>query len=64
MSLTLVTPPQLEPVDTSDAQAQAVVAHAGETGLLARLIAAARAHVEQVTWRQLITVEYGWRLER
>ena len=64
MSLTLVTPPQLEPVDTFDAQAQAVVAHAGETGLLARLIAAARAHVEQVTWRQLITAEYEWRLDR
>jgi uncharacterized phiE125 gp8 family phage protein len=64
MSLTLVTPPAVEPVDISDAQEQAIVAYAAETVLLARLIAAARAHVEQVTWRQLITAEYEWRLDR
>jgi len=64
MSLTLVTPPQVEPVAVGLVREQAVVAHDEDDGLLLRLITAARMHVEQVTWRQLITATYEWRLDR
>lgn len=64
MSLTLVTPPAAEPVLATDVEAQAVIASGVDTALVDRLITAARAHVEQVTWRQLITAEYEWRLDR
>lgn len=64
MSLTLVTPPAAEPVTPAEVQQQAVIAAGVDTALVDRLITAARAHVEQVTWRQLITAEYEWRLDR
>jgi len=64
MSLTLVTPPQVEPVAIGTVKEQAIVAHDEDNGLIARLITAARMHVEQVTWRQLITATYEWRLDQ
>ena len=64
MSLTLVTPPSVEPVAIGEVQEQAIVAHPEDNALIARLITAARMHVEQVTWRQLITATYEWRLDR
>lgn len=64
MSLTLVTLPQVEPVAIGEVQEQAIVPHPEDNGLILRLITAARQHVEQVTWRQLVTATYEWRLDR
>ena len=64
MSLVLVTPPAVEPVLAALAQQQAVITAGVDDALVERLITAARMHVEQVTWRQLITAEYEWRLDR
>lgn len=64
MSLVLVTPPAHEPVRVYDVEFQAIVDGCQQTWYLQQLISAARTHVEQITWRQLITAEYEWRLDR
>jgi uncharacterized phiE125 gp8 family phage protein len=60
MTALVTRPPAVEPVTLAEARAQMRVSDAGEDALIERLIAAARAHVEQLTRRALIS--QGWRL--
>lgn len=53
-SARLVTPPTLEPVSLAEAKAHMVLEASLDDALVLRLIAAARAHVEQVCWRALM----------
>jgi uncharacterized phiE125 gp8 family phage protein len=55
MSSILLIPPAAEPLSLADAKAYLRVAHADDDGLIAALIASARAHVEAQTRRALIT---------
>ncbi len=60
MSLTLITPPALEPVTLAEAKAHLKLDTAAEDTLIASLIAAARARAEWHTGRALVT--QGWTL--
>lgn len=55
MTSIITTPPAVEPVTVADARLHLRVTHPDEDALIARLIAAARTHVEQATRRALIT---------
>jgi uncharacterized phiE125 gp8 family phage protein len=55
MSLTLVTPPSVEPVTLAEAKAHLKVDTADDDALITALIAAARARAEWHTGRALIT---------
>jgi len=55
MSSILFVPPAAEPLSLADAKAHLRVEHADDDGLIAALIAGARAHVEAQTRRALIT---------
>jgi uncharacterized phiE125 gp8 family phage protein len=58
MSLELVTPPAVEPVTLDEAKAHLKVDTSADDGLIARLIAAARARAEWHAGRAFIT--QGW----
>jgi uncharacterized phiE125 gp8 family phage protein len=60
MATFLTRPPAVEPVTLAEAKAHLRIDGAEEDGLLGRLIAAARGHVEGRTRRVLI--EQGWRM--
>ena len=55
MSLTLITPPAVEPVTLAEARAQCRVDGTDEDALLTMAIAAARSRAEHETGRRLIT---------
>jgi uncharacterized phiE125 gp8 family phage protein len=57
---TLVSPPEIEPIDLYDVRAHLRVTHNEEDELLNALITAARVTVETITRRSLITQQ--WRL--
>jgi len=59
MTAVLVTPPAVEPVSLADMHAQLRLSATGEDNLIAAQIRAARAHVEGLTRRALIS--QGWR---
>ncbi|MCA1300710.1 head-tail connector protein [Stappia indica] len=59
MTAIVTTPPAAEPVSVEEARQHLRLTSTAEDGLIARLIRAARAHVESVTRRALIT--QGWR---
>jgi uncharacterized phiE125 gp8 family phage protein len=54
----LTTPPAVEPVTLAEAKAHLRIVHADEDDLIARLITAARRHLEQQTG--LCLVSQGW----
>ena len=62
MSSVLLTGPATEPISLAEAKAYLRVAQADDDDLIAALIAGARAHVEAVTRRALIT--QTWRHSR
>lgn len=51
----LITPPAAEPVTLADAKTHLRVDHSADDTLIESLIVAARQHVENVTWRALVT---------
>ena len=51
----LATPPAVEPVTVADAKGHLRITHDDENGYIEGLIEAARAHVEEMTGRALIT---------
>jgi uncharacterized phiE125 gp8 family phage protein len=55
MSLAILTPPAQEPVTLADAKLFARIATSDDDAVIARLIAAARQHVEAFTRRALVT---------
>lgn len=55
MNYTLVTPPAAEPLTLDEVKAHLRVDGTAEDGLISGLITAAREHVEQHTWRALVT---------
>lgn len=55
MSLTLITPPTVEPVTLAEAKLHLRVDHSADDDLIATLIAAAREQCEHVTGQALIT---------
>lgn len=59
MTTFLTRPPAVEPVSLAEAKAHLRLDGSDEDGLVARLVAAARAHVEGRTSRAL--VDQGWR---
>ncbi len=59
MTTIIATPPAVEPVTIEEARLHLRISGTDEDALVARLISAARSHVEQVTKRSLIT--QGWR---
>lgn len=61
-SLTLVTPPAVEPVSLIEAQAAASVDSTDDGGLLLSLLLAARKHAEKMTGRAFVTQQ--WRLSQ
>lgn len=61
MRLTLVTPPQSEPVSLSEAKDHLRELDADQDSLIGSLIVAARAYVEELTGRALMT--QTWRLD-
>lgn len=66
MGLSLVTPPELEPVSIAEAKAHCRISSDEDDALLAGYILAARQHVEGYTRRALIrqtwdlTIDDGW----
>lgn len=60
MAIELVTPPATEPVSTADIKTHLRIDHSDEDSYLATLGSVARRHVEQITWRALIT--QTWRM--
>lgn len=60
MTAIVTTPPAQEPVTLEEARAHLRVSGSEEDALIARLIAAARQHLERVARRALVT--QGWRL--
>lgn len=62
-SLSLVTPPQQEPISLQEAKEHCRIDLDDEDGLLSGYITAARQHVEDVTGRQLITATWALTLD-
>lgn len=60
MGLVRTVAPATEPVSLTEAKAQCRIDGTAENDLLTALIAAARTHLEEITWRALIT--QTWRL--
>lgn len=60
MPATLITPPAAEPVALADVKAELRLEIPDEDSLLARMVTAARLHVETVTRRVLVT--QSWRI--
>jgi uncharacterized phiE125 gp8 family phage protein len=60
MPAILLAPPTVEPITLAEAKSFLRVAHGDDDGLIAALIAAARAHVETATRRALLT--QTWRI--
>ncbi|MCB9868145.1 MAG: phage head-tail connector protein [Phycisphaerales bacterium] len=64
MSLTITSEPAVEPLDLDDVKCHLRIDGDEEDERLERMITAARQFIEQVTWRQLITATYAWKLDR
>jgi len=62
MPAILLAPPTVEPITLAEAKSFLRVAHGDDDGLIAALIAAARAHVETATRRALLA--QTWRIVR
>jgi uncharacterized phiE125 gp8 family phage protein len=62
-SLSLVTPPVLEPISLQEAKEHCRIDLDDEDALIGSLIIAARQHVEDVTGRQLITATWALTLD-
>jgi uncharacterized phiE125 gp8 family phage protein len=62
-SLSLVTPPVLEPISLQEAKEHCRIDLDDEDALLSGYITAARQHVEDVTGRQLITATWALTLD-
>jgi uncharacterized phiE125 gp8 family phage protein len=62
-SLSLITPPEFEPITFDEAKAHCRVDVDDDDALITGLIVAARQHVENVTGRQLITATWALKLD-
>src|SRR5687767_2465071 len=62
-SLSLITPPEQEPITFDEAKAHCRVDVDDDDALISGLIVAARQHVENVTGRQLIAAEWALKLD-
>ncbi|MCA0316758.1 MAG: head-tail connector protein [Proteobacteria bacterium] len=62
MSLTLISPPEAEPLPLADLKAFLKVDGAGEDALIGSIATAARAHLEALTAKAFVT--QGWRIRR
>lgn len=64
MPLSVVTPPAAEPITLPAAKLQCRILHTDEDDLLNSCIAAARAYVENKTWRQLVRATLSLTMDR
>lgn len=64
MSLRITSQPGTEPVILDDALLQLREDDERQRDRIERLITSARKYVEEITWLQLITATYEWKLDR
>lgn len=64
MSLRITSEPELEPIGLEEAKRNLRVDGTDEDDDIQGLIVTARKYVEQVTWLQLVTATYVWKLDR
>lgn len=62
-TLTLITPPALEPVSLTEAKAQLRVGESSDDGLITSLIVVARQVAEQLLGRALLTQTLKWQMD-